>query len=651
MTLLHYSRTVLVAQWAPVCYSYAMKTVIVAEKPSVARDIARVVGANARADGYLEGDRYIVTWALGHLVSLMEPDEMDPRYKRWAMADLPILPGDIPLKVLPKTKAQFSTVKKLLNAKETADVVCATDAAREGELIFRYIYQMAGCKKPVRRLWISSMTDGAIRQGFENLKPAAAYDALYDSARLRSVADWLVGMNASRAFTLKYNALLPLGRVQTPTLALIVKRDREIEAFVPADFWEIRADFGDFEGLWHNPATDRDRADTKELAETVKRETQGREGTVTASAREWKRVPPPQLYDLTSLQRAANRRYGFSADKTLKLAQALYERHKLITYPRTDSRHLPEDMKPKVASALRAMPEPYAALVNAPEMRWNMASKRFYDASKVSDHHAIVPTEKRMGALSPDEQKLYDMVARSLVAAHYPDCEYEAAKIEVAINGHRFRASGSVPKVAGWKAVLGGAEEKERALPALPDVKEGEKRTAGKVSIQKKKTKPPEPLNDATLLSLMEHAGRELEDEELRERMKDSGLGTPATRAATIERLLEVGLAKRTGKAIVSTEKGRKLIGVAPEEITSAATTGRWEKALNQLTQNSDAQSRRERAERFLEGIRRFTVFLVDAAKTASGDVRFEREQRKPARRSAGKSKSAPATRKKAEDA
>ncbi len=604
---------------------------VVAEKPSVARDIARVLGANARGDGYLEGENYIVTWAIGHLVTLMEPDELDPRYKKWSMADLPILPEEIPLKVLPKTKSQFSTIKKLINSKETASVICATDAAREGELIFRYIYQMAGCKKPVERLWISSMTDAAIRQGFANLKPAAAYDALYDSARCRSLADWLVGMNASRAYTLRYGALLPMGRVQTPTLALLVRRDREIAQFVPEEYWEVRADFGDFGGLYYNPETKESRANTKELADQVKKDAQGKEGAVILSAREQKRTPPPQLFDLTSLQRAANKRYGFSADKTLKIAQALYERHKLITYPRTDSRHLPEDMRPKVQKALQNMPEPYAALIAAPEMNRDMRLKRFYDAAKVSDHHAIVPTEKRAGGLAPDEMKLYDMIAKSLIAAHYPDYEYESAKISVEVNGREFRASGSVPKKMGWRAVYGG-ENEEKENP-LPDVREGDRRTAEKVSIAKKKTKPPEPLNDATLLSLMEHAGRELEDEELRERMKASGLGTPATRAATIERLIAVGLARRSGKAIYSTEKGQKLISVAPEQITSAATTGKWEKALYALANNPDAAEREQKRQRFMEGIRRFTVFLVSAARTAGADVRFERDppRRRPA--------------------
>ena len=522
-----------------------------------------------------------------------------------------------------------------MNDKDTSEVICATDAAREGELIFRYIYRMAGCKKPVRRLWISSMTDAAIRKGFEELRPASDYDALFESARCRSLADWLVGMNASRAFTLRYGALLPMGRVQTPTLALLVKRDREIAAFVPQDYWEVRADFGDFEGLYYDPETRQSRAATKEQADKIKREAQGKEGAVVESRRERKRVPPPQLFDLTTLQREANRRFGFSADKTLKLAQALYERHKAITYPRTDSRCLPPDMREKALNALRHLPPQYHPLLKAPAFDPHMDSKRFYDASKVSDHHAIIPTDHRPGALTADEMSLYDLIVRSLIAAHYPDYAYESARLRVVVNGHEFRADGAVPMDLGWRAVLAPTEKK--AATPLPDVREGETRTAQKIAARKKQTKPPEKLNDASLLSLMEHAGQELEDEELRERMKPSGLGTPATRAATIERLIEVGLAERAGKSIVSTEKGRKLIAVAPEQIASAATTGKWEKALNDMAANPDAALRAQKRDRFLLGIRRFAIFLVDAAKTAPANVRFEREEPKQKKRAAAR--------------
>ena len=618
-----------------------MKKLIVAEKPSVAKDIARVLGVKSRAEGYLYGEEYVVTWAIGHLVSLCEPGEVNDKWQKWNMEDLPMLPQRIPLKVLPATKSQFAIVKKLMNSDKIASIICATDSAREGELIFRYIYEMANCQKSVERLWISSMTDAAILQGFENLKSAACYDALYESARCRSIADWMVGMNASRAFSLRYNAHLSIGRVQTPTLNLIVKRDLEIENFVPQDYWEIKANFGDYEGLWINPETKETRAATREQAEKVKAETRKQAATVLESEAEIKRMPPPQLFDLTMLQREANRKYGYSADKTLKLAQALYERHKLLTYPRTDSRYLSDDMVPRIRKTLEKLPEPYAAYVSAPEMNPNMHARRFYDNAKISDHHAIVPTEKQpnLSALAPDERNIYDMVVRRLIAAHYPNYEYEAAKIITAVNDHRFKSTGSAPVKEGWKALYRGekSEKGEKGEVLLPRLSVGDARTVEKVDIKACKTKPPQPHNDASILKMMENAGRDIEDETLREQMKDSGLGTPATRAAIIERLIQVGYARRSGKHLVSTEKGRKLICVVPEQISSAATTGKWEKALSAMAGFDDVELRNAKSARFLDGINKFSIFLVDAARNASPGVRFENEFPKKKRSAARK--------------
>ena len=513
-----------------------MKKLIVAEKPSVGKDIARVLGVKNKGEGYLYGEDYVVTWALGHLVSRCEPGEVNPQWQKWIMNDLPMLPADIPLKALPATMDQYKTVAKLLTSPKIDSVICATDSAREGELIFRYIYQLCGCTKPVERLWISSMTDAAIRKGFEELKPASCYDALYESARCRSVADWLVGMNASRAYSLRYNAHLSIGRVQTPTLNLIVKRDLEIENFVPQDYWEIRANFGDYEGLWVNPETKETRAPTQELADRVKAECKkGTPAVVSESEAEIKRMPPPQLFDLTTLQREANRKFSYSADKTLKLAQALYEKHKLLTYPRTDSRYLSDDMAPKVRATLQKLPEPYAAYISAPEMNLSMHTKRFYDNTKISDHHAIVPTEKlpRLESLSVDERNIYDMVARRLIAAHYPNYEYKAAKILTKVGVHTFKSTGSAPVKEGWRALYRG-EKAEKGEVLLPKLRPGEERKVEKISSKACKTKPPQPHNDASILKMMENAGRDIEDETLREQMKDSGLGTPATRAAII---------------------------------------------------------------------------------------------------------------------
>lgn len=614
-----------------------MKKLIVAEKPSVGKDIARVLGVKNKGEGYLYGEEYVVTWALGHLVSLCEPGEVNPQWQKWSMNDLPMLPADIPLKALPATMDQYRTVAKLLTSPKIDSVICATDSAREGELIFRYIYQLCGCTKPVERLWISSMTDAAIRKGFEELKPASCYDALYESARCRSVADWLVGMNASRAYSLRYNAHLSIGRVQTPTLNLIVKRDLEIENFVPQDYWEIRANFGDYEGLWVNPETKETRAPTQELADRVKAECKkGTPAVVSESEAEIKRMPPPQLFDLTTLQREANRKFGYSADKTLKLAQALYEKHKLLTYPRTDSRYLSDDMAPKVRATLQKLPEPYAAYISAPEMNLSMHTKRFYDNTKISDHHAIVPTEKlpRLESLSVDERNIYDMVARRLIAAHYPNYEYKAAKILTKVGVHTFKSTGSAPVKEGWRALYRG-EKAEKGEVLLPKLRPGEERKVEKISSKACKTKPPQPHNDASILKMMENAGRDIEDETLREQMKDSGLGTPATRAAIIERLIQVGYARRSGKNLISTEKGRKLISVVPEQISSAVTTGKWEKALSAMAGFDDVELRQAKSARFLDGINKFSIFLVDAARSASPAVQFENEFKPRARKAA----------------
>ena len=611
------------------------KTLIVAEKPSVARDIARVLGVKGRGEGCIQGSAYIVTWAIGHLVSLSEPGETDARWVKWSMADLPMLPERIPLKVLPATKDQFAVIRGLMASDEVSDIICATDSAREGELIFRYIYQKAGCKKPGKRLWISSMTDAAIQQGFADLKPASFYDSLYESARCRSEADWLVGMNASRAFSLAYDAHLSVGRVQTPTLNLIVKRDMEIKNFVPVDYWEIHANFGDYEGLWLNPDTKDTRCPDEARAREVRDAVAGKDAVVEESKVERKKVVPPQLYDLTSLQREANRKLGYSADKTLKLAQSLYETHKLITYPRTDSRYLPDDMKPKVAATLRKLPAAYQPLVESPQLNWGLKWNRFYDNSKISDHHAIVPTEKTADSsqLTRDEALLFDMIARRLIAIHYPNYEYDAARVVTRVGEHRFKSTGAMPVVEGWKAVYKNdkAEEKE---PPLPPLKVGDARRVERATVKKCQTKPPAPHTDASLLNLMENAGRDIEDEALREQMKSSGLGTPATRAATIERLIDVGYAARRGKTIVSTEKGRQLIAVVPEQIASAVTTGKWEKFLSDLAAQKDAAERDQKSARFMNGIRRFSAFLVDAAKNGP-EVRFPKEQ--PAKKKAAK--------------
>ena len=611
---------------------------IIAEKPSVARDIARVLKCGERHEGYLQGGDYMVSWALGHLVTLVEPDELDERYKKWRMEDLPIEPETIPTKVIPRTKSQFSALKKLMLSKDVDSLICATDAGREGELIFRLIYEKAGCKKPVERLWISSMTDEAIREGFAQLKPSAEYDGLYRSAKARSVADWLVGMNASRAFTLRYNVLLSMGRVQTPTLAILVKRYHEIASFVPEEYYTLTADFGDYQGQWFDPAVKDEktanRIPARERAAELARKVRGRPARVLSVTTEQKKDLPPQLFDLTSLQREANRQLGFTADKTLKLAQSLYERWKALTYPRTDSRYLPMDMLHRLPKTFEQLPPEYQPLVHdipRNEKGGLKVSRRIFDNDKVSDHHAILPTLKRapVDKMSPDERALFDMVARRSIAAFYPAYEYDQVRVVTEAEGERFRSLGRTERAAGWKVVYraAGQKDKKEAEPSLPALSEGDERRVEKASSKKETTKPPSPHTDASLLSAMENAGRELDDEALREQMKGSGLGTPATRAAIIERLLQVGYAERKGRTLQATQKGVELIAICPQELASPETTGQWELALNEIAAN------RRDTGRFMQGIRRLSEFLVDYARNTKEEGSFPEEARRPGKR------------------
>ena len=609
-----------------------MKTLVVAEKPSVGRDIARVLGVKGSSQGCLTSDTHVVTWAVGHLVGLCEPDEVDEKYKKWRMDLLPMLPEKIPLKVYSQTKAQFNVVKKLMNDKDISEIICATDSGREGELIFRYIYDCAGCKKPVKRLWVSSMTDAAIKAGLDSMKPGEAYDGLYLSARCRSEADWLVGMNASRAFSLKYNAHLSVGRVQTPTLAILVKRDSEIAAFVPEDYFEVNCDFGDYKGVWID-ANQKTHIPSKEKAEEIKKKVNGKTGRVVESTRDEKRKPPEKLYDLTTLQREANRKFGFSADKTLKIAQSLYETRKMITYPRTDSSFLPDDMIPKVQKTLNLLPEPYQSFVKA--IAPVKTAKRIYDNSKVTDHHAIIPTDRKMetGVLTEDEKKIFDLIAKKLIAAHYPDYVYSSTKIITEVEGEKFKTQGNMPISEGWRALYKGEEKKKEDDAEIPLLRVGDERDVKKASVKQQKTKPPSPHTDDTLLKAMEDAGKTIEDEDLREKMKDSGLGTPATRAATITRLIDVGYAERKGKQIVSTEKGKLLVKVAPDEMTSALTTGKWERALSKMAFITDRSEMERKEKRFMESIGRFCTYLVEYAKTKAPYQRFPEEKQMKAKK------------------
>lgn len=603
---------------------------VVAEKPSVARDIARVLGASTRGEGCLTGAGYTVSWAIGHLVSLKEPEELDTRYKRWRAEDLPILPEKMELKVLPKTRSQYQILKRLMNSADTASIICATDSGREGELIFRYVYHMAGCRKSFQRLWISSMTDESIRAGFAALKPGSAYDALYESAQCRSEADWLVGMNLSRAFTLRYDTLLSVGRVQTPTLEMLVRRRKEIDAFVSELFFTVQADFGDYKGTWFDPANDNDRRmKQEERAKAIAEKVKGKSARVESARTEEKRELAPQLYDLTTLQREASNLLGFTADRTLKTAQSLYEKYKLITYPRTDSRYLSHDMGSSVQKALNTLPPPYAELAAPVLSKPIPQPKRIFDDTKLTDHHAIIPTGRRsdLASLPADEAKLFDLVARRLIAAFYPPYVYNAARVVTVAEQEHFLSNGTTVVDEGFKAVYRDlqpkrAKTKDGEAP-LPPLKPGDERTVKRALVKSDQTKPPKEHTDASLLAEMEHAGRRIEDEALREQMKGCSLGTPATRAAIIERLIAVGYARRKGRQIMATEKGVKLISAVPPEIASPETTGRWEQALEEIARGGGD------GERFMEGIRRLTTFITSYAATSAPEVAFEKEERR----------------------
>ena len=609
-----------------------MHTLVVAEKPSVARDIARVLGAKDRGENSLIGGGYVVTWALGHLVTLKEPQELDERYTRWRAEDLPILPEKMETKVIKKTRSQFLSVKKWMNDKETQDIICATDSGREGELIFRYIYEQAGCRKPVKRLWISSMTDEAIRAGFDSLRPSADYDALYASARCRADADWLIGMNATRAYTIRYNVLLSIGRVQTPTLSMLVKRRREIDAFVPKPFYTVRADFGDYQGVYIDKKGER-RLENEEAAQQIAQRVSGRSARVTQAAREHKSVWPPLLYDLTTLQREANAQLGFTAKKTLATAQKLYEQHKLLTYPRTDSRYLSHDMLGKVQTTLGSYDGALQPIGEHALSYGVRMTKRVFDDAKLTDHHAIIPTGKRADRvnLTADERRLYEMVAKRLAAAFYPNYEYDALRVVTTCGEDDFLSTGKAVTQEGWKAVYGGdegkrkkkADDDEQQLPALSV---GDERLCKRARVTRDQTKPPKEYSDASILLDMEHAGRQIADEEIREQMKDCALGTPATRAAIIERLIDVGYVRRSGKNLVATEKGVHLIEAVPQEIASPETTGRWERALAEIARGSDGEAR------FRQGIARLAAFLVENAAGAP-DVAFAKEERRGKKR------------------
>ncbi len=621
------------------------KTLVIAEKPSVGRDLARVLpGPFQKHDGYLEADEHVMTWAVGHLVQLAEPDEYDPKFKKWRMADLPIVPDSFKLVVRDeRSKKQMSVITKLLKRADVDRVVNACDAGREGELIFAWTFEKAGAKKPVDRLWLSSMTTAAIRDALGGLRPSDEFAKLEEAARSRSEADWIVGMNATRAATIRlrssFDGAVSLGRVQTPTLAIIARREEEIRAFVPEPYWLVDAVFeptgGDagrrYDGRFHAGA--QPRLKTAAEAEAIVAAVQGRTGTITKLEKSTKKERAPLLYDLTSLQREANTRFGFSARRTLSAAQRLYEEHKALTYPRTNSRFLTGDMaaeiKPTAAQVgKRSEYARAAAYVTGLD---TLPLGRVVNDAKVTDHHAIIPTnaaDHPVDKMSDDDKRVYDMVVRRFLAVFHPEAVFENTRLETTVAEHVFRTRGRVLVVPGWRGVYGegfsegsaAGDEDEGTDQALPKLEEGEDARTLEVAAAEKETKPPRRYSDASLLAAMETAGKLVDDDEAREAMKESGIGTPATRAAIIERLIDVAYVERDGRSLVCTEKGLQVIRLLGEHpITSPGLTGDWEHRLERIEHGEETR------ERFMADIAEFARGTVTELDAKLKEVRIPR--------------------------
>lgn len=611
-----------------------MKALVIAEKPSVARDIARVLHCEKKLDGGMEGRDYIVTWALGHLVTLADPEAYDKKYVKWEMETLPMMPDKMKLVVIPQTGKQFRAVKALLFRKDVGSVVIATDAGREGELVARWILEITGCQKPIKRLWISSVTDKAIREGFEHLRDGREYDNLYRAAAARAEADWLVGINATRALTCKYNAQLSCGRVQTPTLAMIARREQEIKEFVPKEYFGLTLKAAGIRWSWQDKKNGSYRTFDKERAEKLKKELEGKALTVTSVEKVSKKQNAPGLYDLTELQRDASRRFGYSAKETLNIMQRLYENHKVLTYPRTDSRYIGKDVAETLKERLKACAVgPYRKLAGTLAMKPIHTNASFVDDKKVSDHHAIIPTEQfvDLSHMSNEERKIYDLVVRRFLAVLMPPFTYDETTMKAEAGEGIFTARGKIVQSQGWKEayeteVFSGEDEDETAeeLPKeqkLPELKKGEKLKIEKTELTAGKTKPPARFNEATLLSAMENPVKYMESRDktyIRTLGETGGLGTVATRADIIDKLFKSFLMEKKGKDIYITSKARQLLGLVPEDLKKPELTASWELKLGKIARGELKQ------EAFLSSIRGYTEELIAEIKTADGTFRHE---------------------------
>lgn len=610
------------------------KTLVLTEKPSVAKDIARVLGCKRSGNGCIVGDKYIVTWALGHLVTLADPEAYDDKYKSWRMEDLPMLPGRMKLVVIGQTSKQFKAVSSLLSSAEVSDIVIATDAGREGELVARWIIQKANCRKPMRRLWISSQTDKAIKEGFASLKPSSQYDNLYRSAQCRAEADWLVGLNVTRALTCKHNAQLSAGRVQTPTLAMIVRREEDILRFRPKDYFTVKADFGEYTALYKDgkgQARFADAAAAKEVADSVR----GKRGVLSEVKKVYRFKAPPAAYDLTELQRDANKKYGYSAKQTLSLMQSLYETHKLLTYPRTDSRYITKDVAATLPERLRAIAiGPYKDSANAVLRSKPIQTKYIVNDAKVTDHHAIIPTEQYvdLNKLSREERHIYDLVVRRFIAVLSAPFEYDEVQVKITVGRYNFYTKGQSVKSAGWKALYDSSladddddSEPDLAAQRLPALSQGAAAAVKEVRVCAGKTSPPARYTEATLLTAMENPASQVVDGRLRDALKTAGgLGTPATRADIIEKLFNSFYIERRGREIFPTSKGRQLIGIVPPDLKSAELTAKWEQQLSLIAEGK-ANDRK-----FIEEMRGYASSLVQAVKSSTAEYKHDNITREP---------------------
>lgn len=604
------------------------KSLVLTEKPSVGREIAKILDCNQKGNGCFIGVKYIVTWALGHLVTLADPENYDNKYKAWRLEDLPMLPEKMELVVIKETSKQFTAVKNLMKLPEIDEIIIATDAGREGELVARWIIKKAGWRKPIKRLWISSQTEKAIKEGFAKLKSGKEYEHLYASAECRAEADWLVGLNLTRALTCKYNAQLSAGRVQTPTLAMVVDREQEIKDFVPKEYWTINAVAKGFSLQWQNKQNGQHRIFDKYKADEIIAKVSGQSGEIVEVKQEGKKEFPPLAYDLTELQRDANRKFGFSAKKTSSVMQQLYERHKLVTYPRTDSRYITEDMVPTLRERLKSIATgPYIEYARNLMKSYLQTTKRFVDNSKVTDHHAIIPTEEfvNLSKLNSDEIKIYDLIVKRFLAVLSPAFEYEQTTVKVAIKGELFTAKGKIIRQKGWKGIYEGNEswddeaDDESTEQTLPVVNKGQELEIVSVKSSNKKTKPPARYTEATLLSAMEKPGKLVDDQELKETLSNtSGLGTPATRAEIIEKLFNTFYMERNGKEILPTSKGIQLIDLVPEELKSPELTAKWEQKLNEISKG------KIEGKKFISEIRVYASKLVSTVLGSSQNYKHD---------------------------